>query len=238
MLSHRFAASGLLLLAVALGTQLGAGAPPAGETVKDATKETKPAPSAANESGFSPLFNGKDLSGWIGDTKGYLVEDGAIVCGPQGRNLYTEKEYGDFAFRFEFKLTPGANNGIGIRTPPEGDAAYVGMEIQVLDNTAAQYKDLKVYQFHGSVYGIAAAKREFLKPVGEWNVEEIVADGDHITVTLNGEVIVDVRLNEATKSGTLDGHDHPGLKNAKGHIAFCGHGDRVMYRNLRVKPLR
>ena len=131
-----------------------------------------------------------------------------------------------------------ANNGIGIRTPAEGDAAYVGMEIQVLDNTAKQYATLKPYQYHGSVYGIAPAKREFQKPVGEWNVEEIVADGRHVKVTLNGEVIVDVNLDEATKAGTMDGKEHPGLKNAKGHIAFCGHGDRVMFRNLRVKTLR
>ena len=197
-----------------------------------------PARGADDEANFVSLFNGKDLTGWIGDTKGYLVEEGAIACGPNGQNLYTEREYGDFALRFEFKLTPGANNGIGIRTPAEGDAAYVGMEIQVLDNTAKQYATLKPYQYHGSVYGIAPAKREFQKPVGEWNVEEIVADGRHVKVTLNGEVIVDVNLDEATKAGTMDGKEHPGLKNAKGHIAFCGHGDRVMFRNLRVKTLR
>ena len=192
---------------------------------------------AADEKDFVALFNGKDLTGWIGDTKGYLVEEGAIVCGPEGRNLYTEKEYADFSLRFEFKLTAGANNGIGIRTPSEGDAAYVGMEVQVLDNTAPQYKDLKSYQFHGSVYGIAAAKREFLKPVGEWNSEEITANGRKVTVKLNGETIVDVDLDEVTKSGTLDGKDHPGLKNAKGHIGFCGHGDRVSFRNVRLKTL-
>lgn len=201
---------------------------------KPAAKQTAPAAPAV-EAGFVSLFNGKDLSGWIGDTKGYVVEDGAIVCGPQGTNLVTADEYGDFTFRFEFKLTPGANNGIGIRTPVEGDAAYVGMEIQVLDNTASQYAQLKPYQFHGSIYGVAPAKREFLKPVGEWNTEEIVAKGRHITVTLNGEVIVDVDLDAASKNGTVDGKDHPGLKNAKGHIAFCGHGDKVSFRNLRIK---
>ncbi len=208
--------------------------PAAGVGDPPSTPATPPAV-AVKEEGFTSLFNGKDLSGWIGDTKGYLVEGGAIVCGPSGTNLYTEKEYGDFVLRFDFKLEAGSNNGIGIRTPPEGDAAYVGMEIQVLDDGAKQYADLKPYQYHGSVYGVVAAKRGHQKPVGEWNTEEIAIKGSKITVTLNGTVIVDADLKEASKDGTLDGKDHPGLKRDRGHIAFCGHGDRVAFRNLRVR---
>jgi hypothetical protein len=86
-----------------------------------------------------------------------------------GGNLYTKDEYSDFIFRFEFQLTPGANNGLGIRTPLEGDAAYVGMELQILDNEADVYKNLQKYQYHGSVYGVIPAKRGYLKPTGEWN---------------------------------------------------------------------
>jgi HEAT repeat protein len=121
--------------------------------------------------GFVPLFNGSDLTGWVGDAKGYIVEDGKIVVDPESGsgNLYTASEYSDFVFRFEFKLTPGANNGLGIRAPFDGDAAYAGLEIQILDDTAPEYKDLKPYQYHGSVYGVVPAKRGFLKPVGEWN---------------------------------------------------------------------
>lgn len=91
---------------------------------------------AQNSSGFISLFNGRNLDGWTGNKAGYLVENGAIVVHPgegsSGGNLYTEKEFGNFVLRFQFKLTPGANNGIGIRAPLDGDAAYVGMEIQVL----------------------------------------------------------------------------------------------------------
>jgi hypothetical protein len=90
-----------------------------------------------------------------------------------GGNLYTEKEYSDFIFRFEFRLTPGANNGLGIRTPLQGDAAYVGYELQILDNDAPVYAHLKPYQYHGSVYGIIPAKRGYQKPVGEWNSQEV-----------------------------------------------------------------
>lgn len=191
--------------------------------------------------GFVSLFNGKNLDGWIGNKTDYKVDNGEILVDPAGGggsgNLYTEKEYADFAYRFEFQLTPGANNGIGIRTPPEGDAAYVGMEIQVLDNTAPIYANLQKYQYHGSVYGVIPARREFLKPVGEWNEEEIWIQGTRIKVTLNGTVIVDGDIAEASRNGTIDHNEHPGLKNAKGHIGFLGHGSILRFRNIRIKTL-
>lgn len=187
--------------------------------------------------GFVSLFNGKDLTGWVGDTAGYVVEEESIVCKPGG-NLYTEGEFKDFVFRFDFKLTPGANNGIGIRAPLQGNAAYVGMEIQVLDDPDPQYKDIKPYQHHGSVYGVIPAEPGHLKPVGEWNTEEITAKGTHITVKLNDVVIVDGDIAEASANGTMDGNEHPGLKNEKGHIGFLGHGSVVYFRNLRIKELK
>jgi hypothetical protein len=190
--------------------------------------------------GFVSLFDGTDLDQWTGNKSGYVVKDGAIEVNPQngsGGNLYTKDEFGNFILRFEFQLTPGANNGIGIRAPLEGDAAYVGMEIQVLDNEAPKYKDLHVYQYHGSVYGVIPAKRGFLLPVGEWNKEEIIANGNKIKVILNGHVILDGDIKEASKNGTLDHKDHPGLLRKSGHIGFLGHGDVVRFRNLRVKKL-
>jgi hypothetical protein len=186
------------------------------------------------------LFNGKDLKNWIGNLTGYVPESGGrLVCYPgKGEgNLYTAKEYDNFILRFEFKLTPGANNGLGIRTPLEGDAAYLGMEIQILDNSDEQYKDLKPYQFHGSIYGVVPAKRDYLKPTGEWNSEEVTADGSHIIVILNGTTIVDADLKEASKNGTIDGKEHPGLKRPTGHIGFLGHGSQLEFRNIRIKEL-
>lgn len=190
--------------------------------------------------GFVSLFNGRNLDNWVGNKQSYVPEDGMIVIKPEngsGGNLYTSKEYQDFIFRFEFQLTPAANNGIGIRAPLEGDAAYVGMEIQVLDNTAPVYANLQPYQYHGSIYGVIPAKREYQKPVGEWNYEEIVAKGTHITVTLNGTVIVDGDIAGPRDNGTMDHNDHPGLKNKTGHIGFLGHGSVVRFRNIRIKDL-
>ena len=192
------------------------------------------------QQGYQSLFDGKSMDQWTGATDSYLPENGTITIHPEkgsGGNLYTKKEYSDFDFRFEFKLTPGANNGVGIRTPLEGDAAYVGMEIQILDNDAAQYKDLHPYQYHGSIYGVVPAKRGYLKPVGEWNQEEIIARGPKIKVILNGTVITDADITEAREKGAMDGNQHPGLKRDKGHIGFLGHGSVVEFRNIRVKDL-
>jgi len=189
--------------------------------------------------GFIPLFNGYDFTNWIGENHSYLVEEGTIVIRPTegGGNLYTEKEYSDFIFRFEFKLTPGANNGLGIRTPLKGDAAYEGYELQILDNTAAVYENLQPYQYHGSVYGILPAKRGYLKPVGEWNSQEVMLKGEDIRITLNGTVIVEGNLKEVTKNGTADGKKHPGLQRNSGHLGFLGHGSLVWFRNIRIKEL-
>jgi hypothetical protein len=192
------------------------------------------------QEGFVQLFDGTNMDKWIGNKAGYLLKDGAIEVNPEakgGGNLYTNEEYSDFIYRFEFQLTPGANNGIGIHAPLEGDAAYVGMEIQVLDSEHPIYANLKPYQYHGSVYGIVAAKRGFLKPTGEWNQEEIMMQGSKIKVTLNGTIITEADLKEVTKNGTMDHNEHPGLKNTTGHIGFLGHGDVVRFKNMRIKNL-
>ena len=196
------------------------------------------------KNGFDLLFNGKDLTGWTNadgqEHKGYVVKDGMIVVEPKlgGGDLYTAKEYSDFIMRFEFRLTPGANNGLGIRTPRGKNAAYNGMELQILDNTADKYKNLRPYQFHGSIYGVVPAKVGYLKPVGDWNYQEVIAKGNQITIKLNGTTIVDADIKKASTPKTMDGREHPGLLNKKGYIAFCGHGDKLAFRSLRIKILK
>ena len=195
----------------------------------------------ADEKSFVPLFNGRDLAGWTYGGKekagkGYQVENGVVFCTEHdGGKLMTEKEYGDFVLRFEFKLEANSNNGIGIRAPLDGDAAYNGMEIQVLDDSGSDYKKLRPAQYHGSIYDVFPAKRGSLKPVGQWNNEEILAKGRHVTVTLNGNVIVDANLDDVKDPAVLK--KHPGLARKSGHIGLLGHGTRVEYRNMRVKEL-
>ncbi len=191
--------------------------------------------------GFVPLFNGVDFDGWTGNTVDYEAKNGEIVLnvdnGPSHGNLFTQGEYSNFVFRFEFLLTPGANNGLGIRAPLQGDAAYVGMELQILDDDAPIYNQLQTYQYHGSVYGVIPAKRGSLKPTGEWNYEEVVVKGNNIKVVLNGNVITDGDIAVASRNGTMDHKEHPGLLRTTGHIGFLGHGSVVKFRNIRVKEL-
>lgn len=192
--------------------------------------------------GFVPLFNGIDLNGWTGNKTDYYANKGMIICQPTGQgtgNLYTDKKYSDFILRFEFRLTPGANNGLGIRAPLNSNAAYMGMELQILDNSADKYKNLEPWQYHGSVYGVIPAERGYLKPVGEWNYQEVYAKGSHIKIILNGVTILDGDIYKASKGGTqtIDNREHPGLLNDSGHIGFLGHGDHLEFRNIRIKEL-
>jgi hypothetical protein len=196
---------------------------------------------AEAEEGFTPLFNGKDLTGWIGATKGYVPdEEGNLVC-KGGGNLLTAKKYSDFIFRFDFKLTPGANNGLGIRLPEKGHPSYAGMELQILDNSAEKYAKLRDYQYHGSIYGVVPAKRGHQKPVGEWNTQEVIAKGKRIRVNLNGATIVDADLAKIIESGkTADGRGvkgHQGITRSTGRIGFLGHGSSLWFRNPRIKEL-
>jgi hypothetical protein len=192
------------------------------------------------QQGFQVLFDGRDLSNWVGNKIDYVVDDHVLAIFPTGAgkgNLYTAKEYSNFNFRFEFQLTPAGNNGLGIHAPLEGDAAYVGKEIQILDDGHPAYADIKPYQAHGSVYGVIPAKRGFLRPTGEWNQEEVEVRGDFIKVTLNGAVILEGDMRKASRNGTSDKQDHPGLNRHTGHIGFLGHGSVVRFRNIRIKDL-
>jgi len=186
------------------------------------------------EPGFVSLFDGQTLTGWTGSK--YQIEDGVLVCPQEGGGMMlTEREYSDFVFRFEVKLSPGGNNGVAIRTPKGGHPSAQGMEIQILDDSAEKHANLQPYQFHGSIYGIVPAKRGALKPPGEWNTEEIYAKGSHIRVTLNDQVIVDADLSQITDEEVLK--KRPGLRQASGFLGFIGHGSRIEFRNLSIKEL-
>jgi Domain of Unknown Function (DUF1080) len=198
---------------------------------------------ARSEAGFVPLFDGTTLDGWTMVDKhgdGYGVKDDMIFCAKGGGGkLMTEREYSDFVLRFEFRMPKeGSNNGVGIRAPLEGDAAYVGMEIQILDEAAAlagKWGTLRDAQYQGSIYDVVPAKRGAMKPAGEWNREEITARGRQITVKLNDQVIVDANLDDVKDPAVLA--KHPGLQRPRGHIGFLGHNDYIEFRNIRIKEI-
>ena len=185
---------------------------------------------------FSTAFNGRDFQGWKGDTNAYGIRDGAIVCKQgQGGNLFTERQYSDFVARLEFKLPAGGNNGIAIRFDGAGRPHVDGLELQVLDSEHPKYAKLDPRQYHGSVYGLAAAHRGYLRPVGSWNFEQITVRGSRIIVELNGFTILDADLSKIKES--KDGGLPPGVKRTQGHFGFAGHNDPVAFRNIRLREL-
>lgn len=192
---------------------------------------------AASSDGFEAKFNGKDLTGWAGATANYEVVDGAIRCRDgHGGILHTADEYANFVVRLEFLLPPSGNNGLAIRTDGKGDPAYAAMtELQVLDSEHPSYAKLDDRQYHGSAYGIAAAKRGYLRPVGTWNFQETTVDGSRIRVELNGSVILDTDLAGITEY--MASSPHPGKNRTSGYFGFAGHTDPVAFRNISIRRL-
>ena len=190
-----------------------------------------------DDKGFQSIFNGQDFTGWAGPVENYEIEDAVLTCKPhKGGTIHTEQEYADFVVRLEFKLPPGGNNGLAIRYPGQGDTAYVGMcELQTLDTGHPKYASLDRRQYHGSAYGMAGAHEGYLRPVGQWNYQEVTVQGSTIKVELNGTVILDTDLSQVTEF--MGNHPHPGKDRASGFFGLAGHSDPVQYRNIRIKRL-
>lgn len=187
---------------------------------------------------FQAVFNGRDFEGWAGPVENYQVSDGAIVCRPgKGGTIYTEEQYSNFVVRLEFQLPPGGNNGLAIRYPGNGDAAYDGMcELQVLDSEHPKYARLDPRQYHGSAYAMVAAQRGYLRPTGQWNFQQVTVRGSKIKVELNGYTILDADLSQVTDF--MGGRPHPGKDRTGGHFGFAGHSDPVQFRNICIKQLK
>ncbi len=207
------------------------------------------------EKGFKPMFNGRDLSGWEGATSTYaFTKDGLLTClqrdgiGETGaRNLWTARDYTNFVMRFDVKLPPNANNGLGIRTRANGWCSREGMELQLLDDWGSMYNGsnrLVDVHYTGSIYGVVPPARKvngesYLNKPGEWNSIEVTADGSRIKFVLNGTTVVDADVSKYSTDGTIpaDGIKRPGLHNKSGRIHWCGHGHNIYWRNVRIKEL-
>jgi hypothetical protein len=190
------------------------------------------------EKGFQPLFNGKDLTGWkvyAGKEKQWTVEEDRIVClGSGGGWLGTERDYGDFELRLEYRLKPGGNSGVYLRAPETGHISRVGMEIQILDDNHPSYAKLDFYQYTGALYHVQAPNRRTGKPAGQWNSMTIRLTGPGLVVTLNGAKILEADLERCRQDPAV-AKEHPGLSRARGRIGLQSHTDRVEFRNVRIK---
>jgi hypothetical protein len=191
--------------------------------------------------GFMPLFNGKDLSGWMtyeSQPENWTVEDGLLVCNGKGGGwLGTDREYANFAVRLEYRLKPAGNSGVYIRSPEQGHISQVGMEIQILDDNHPKYATLNYYQYTGSIYGVVPPSRRLTKAAGEWNALDIRADGRRLVVQVNGKKVVDADLDRCLQDEEV-AKEHPGLARTTGRIGLQSHSERVEFRNIRIKELK
>lgn len=195
-----------------------------------------PAIAADAPKGFEPLFNGKDLSGWkaTGDMKVWGAEDGILyVKGGGGGWLMTEKQYADYELRLEFKMPKMGNSGVGLRAPLQGDPAYQGMEIQLLDDDNWKDQKLRPVQQTGSIYDVVPAAKIVTRPYGQWNQMRIVAKGRNILIELNGTKLVDANLDDYKEHAKR----HPGLLRKTGHIGLQSYNFKVEFKNIYLKPL-
>lgn len=192
---------------------------------------------AADATGFQPVFNGTDFTGWKGAVENYDAADGTITCkAGKGGVIHTEKEYSDFVARLEFQVPPGGNNGLVIRYPGEGQPHIDGFcELQVLDSEHEKYARLHPTQYHGSVYGLIPAARGYLRPAGDWNFQQVTVNGSRVKVELNGFTILDADVSAVKES--KDGAVPPGLKRKTGYFGFAGHNDPVSFRNIAIREL-
>jgi hypothetical protein len=180
------------------------------------------------------LFNGRDLAGWEGGGQDaalcWKVEDGTLVCtGEKGPWLRSTEEFDDFNLRLDYKLKEGGNSGVYARVPKNGAHRDPGdgVEIQILDDAAERYKELKDYQYAGSVYAIAAAQEHVGREPGNWNSLEIDCHSHSYRVTHNGVVIVDANEEE-----------FPDLSKRKlaGFLGLQNHSEEVRFRHIRIGP--
>lgn len=196
-------------------------------------------PSSCTQIGLCPkqdlLADG--LARWqqIGAKPGsWKFEDGILYTAGGGGWLSTEQQYDHFTLELEFRVPAGGNSGVFVRAPHEGDPAYQGMEIQILDDYTDKYGKLRPSQYTGSIYDVQAPSTRVSKKANEWQKMVIVCDGPKVQVTLNGTRIIDTDLNNYPEKVDT----HPGLKRTKGYIGLQDHGSRIDFRNIKIKTLK
>ncbi len=199
---------------------------------------------SAHAEEFQPLFNGKDLSGWVAEGQiertqdgvnrpVWSVKDGTILCEGKGFGFlrYDRQEYGDFELHLEFRMAPGCNSGLGIRTrnfePAQSRAtrpSFYSYEIQLIDDASKP----PTPHSSGSLYRYVAPKENSIKPAREWNRIDIECVGTRIKITLNGKEIININQSEidAIKDKPL-----------KGYVCLQNHGGIIEFRDIRVREI-
>lgn len=185
--------------------------------------------SAADDEGFEPLFNGKDLTGWVPEGKcTFVVKGDEIYCPGRGNYptwLRSEEVFENFELRFQMRMFRYGEGGIFISAPLHGRCSNVGFEIQLSDEIRNR-KPVDIST--GGIFGAVAPMKQAAKPLGEWNDLHVVFDWPTLKVTVNGVLVQDLNVEE-----------NPELRHRlrSGYLGLQDRGKPYWLKNLRVKRL-
>ncbi|RDC61689.1 3-keto-disaccharide hydrolase [Adhaeribacter pallidiroseus] len=207
---------------------------------------------AEKKAGYTLLFDGKTINQWRGFRKetvpdSWGVQEGAIaLVGKGGGDLVTKNQYENYEFLVDWKISEGGNSGIiyNVSEDPQYQATYhTGPEMQVLDNE--RHPDAKQgkngNRQAGANYDMIPVATPAVKPVGQWNSVKLVVNKGHVEHWLNGKKVVEYQLGspewealvKESKFAAMPGYG----KIKKGHIALQDHGDKVWFKNLKIRQL-
>ncbi len=202
---------------------------------------------AEQAAGWKLLFDGSTTSGWRGfkqsamPATGWEVSDGALVCTAGGGDIITEETFSDFELSLEWKVEPGGNSGVFFRVSEDDDAVWAtGPEMQILDNERHRDGEDPLTSA-GANYGLHAPEADYSYPAGTYNQSRIIVRGDHVEHWLNGMKLFEYEigsedwLKRVAQSKFKDMPNY--ARNASGHMALQDHGDRVWFRNIKIRPL-
>ena len=199
---------------------------------------------AERAAGWRLLFDGETTTGWRGYRQasmpeGWQVVDGALTRVAPAGDIVTEEQFTDFELSLEWNVEPGGNSGIFFRVSEDPNYVWEsGPEMQVLDD-AAHRDGLQRETAAGSNYALHAAPAGVVRPAGEWNEARIVVRGNHVEHWLNGEKVVEYELGsedwlERVRNSKFAEMPRYG-REPSGHIALQDHGDRVAFRNIKIR---
>ena len=216
------------------------------DTAQD-TMSTSSLTSAERAEGWRPLFDGRTTEGWRGYKQqtapaGWQAVDGELTRVDAGGDIITSEQFGDFELALEWKVGPAGNSGVFYRVTEEGDQSYhTGIEMQVLDDSG-HIDGQSPLTSAGALYGLYPAERGVVKPAGEWNSARVLVRGNHVEHWLNGQKLVDAEMwseDWNTRLAASKFTEWPGYARAtRGHIGLQDHGDRVSFRNIKVRELQ
>lgn len=232
------------------------------ESKMQAAKARKPNTLTKQEKqqGWKLLFDGKTTKGWRGAYKkefpafGWEVKNGTLTVlesggaeSRHGGDIVTVNEYSNFELKLDFKLTKGANSGIKyfvVESLPRPAGSAIGLEYQILDDKKHPdaKKGVKGNRTVASLYDLIPAEGKRANPVGKWNHARLLVKGSHVEHWLNSRKVVEYERGSQIFRALVAKSKYKDFKNfgehPRGHILLQDHGDRVSFKNIKIRVLK